>query len=602
MALAFLVPMDANGEPVSPYQRCRAAMLKCGSDPSLLLWMRASPGVLKRTTVGEALLKLCADQGVTRFDKVFRGEAIKNEKRESENKNSKLFFSDTGKQEALDGLGRMLERQGLHGPVSPFLTQASPGNGVFRGSVFTAWAFFRSGVEHLDIMRQREGIMYQTPRGIEVRDVITMFEHSPATRGPCFFFLDWEALDTWWNDSEGNSRRTADEISAIALKTPQWVYDKMLSKGMLEPFAVCKWTAKNKTRVVKGARKISWHFQGHIAGVSTLHHRLAADELFHEFRRLLGDLKKEQRLPDALSDDELDSPKWGVDVCTMGGNGGFATANSRKTRNDPEPVIVCTYVFQDGQLIDTIKYPPLPEDAGAQARCQRLRKALFTAPPESDFCNYTEAFIEKCNRDAEVSESRTLIHERQGPARSHPTTSRGGTHRSPPFDGQQLPAWLRAASAPNMVITDKHMPFLTRMTMELEAVRSDTHFRIVHVLGMFCPSALYDLAPRLHHHRSNAIYVAMTRTNPVVFYARCSYCKRPHKMQPGTKTLCYEWIQIEEEALPTLLAAARASSVEGKDVLRDLYIWFCKRLFSCWYARRHSVHCYLAPQQPCRRS
>ena len=553
------------GDPgqLTAYQRCRQALVRSGSDPLLLVWLLAAKDVLRSTSLGRSLVEACSKEGVTTLNAEFLAELREAEQRarktELKQMDLSLCFYASTKQAALDGLRDLLNGRKLRGPVQPFLIQTATGDGTFSGSLFIACAFAQDAIILLSAMHKTGGLTY---KGRWVK-VITTFEHQsqvsadPSQTGLTNYIIDWEILLKAYCDKDGANRKTLEEIRAIGLNTPLFVYKRMLGKGVLDENMPVSVSVKEKSRPVLDQQgnvvdsKVSFHFVFDIMGNPQQHHAKTTHCLFSEFTESLDRFKKEKCLPYSLTDDELSSPEWGVDVKACHPKQPFATIGSRKKSSDPYPVNRGRLVFHKGQLVRTYP-PPISDDTEIH-----LRDTLFTIP-RHNAANYKASFILECNTKAvKVSENRT-------PKNCHQTTSQRGARGPPSFDGSQhFPPWFRPHASAKGVFFNNSLPCLEPMEKELQTALQCGSVRVLHTVGIFCPFKLCDANLVIHTHHSNGVLWAVTDSDPSTIYAKCFHCSAPTDRVEGIDPILNTWMPFNEQSLNKLMAMAKSHSQPG---------------------------------------
>ena len=546
--------------PLTAYQRCRQALVRAGSDPSLLVWLLAAKDVLRSTSLGQSLLEACAKEGVTTLNAEFLAELREGEqkarKTELVPRDLSLCFYSGTKQTALDGLQGLLNSRRMKGPVQPFLIQTATGDGTFSGSLFIACAFAQDGIILLSAMHKTGGVTY---KGRWVK-VITTFEHQsqvsaePSQTGLTNYIIDWEILQKAYCDKDGATRKTLEEIRAIGLNTPLFVYKRMLEKGVLDENMPVSVSMKEKSRAVLDQQgnvvnsKVSFHFVFDIMGNPQQHHSQTTHCLFSEFTESLDRFKKEKCLPYSLTDDEVSSPIWGVDVKACHSKQPFATYGSLKTSRDPHPVNRGRVVFHKGQQVKTY-LPPTSDETEIH-----LRDTLFTIP-RHNAANYKLSFIEGCNSKAvKVSENRTLTN-------CHQTTSQRGARVPPSFDGSQhFPPWFRPHASAKGVVFNNSLPCLKPLEKELQTELKSGSVSVLHTVGMFCPCMLCGVNPVIHRHHSNGVLWAVIDSDPSNIYAKCFCCTAPTDRAEGIDPILNTWIPFNEQTLNKLMDMAKSSS------------------------------------------
>ena len=550
----------------SDYQRCQTALSREGADDSVLLWGALTrKEVLARTHVGEMILRVCNKEGVSLFDHRFIRELKLDQKdRPILATKARTRFTAKTKLDALNGLNEKLKQKGVTGPVQPFLIQTATGGkkDKFKGSLFTAFQHWQDALHYMADLQTEGGVAFEN----SFYKTVTIYEHQAEL---AFLIIDWEILQSAYNDADGVPRRTLEQIKAIANAFPLFIYTRMVQLHMVDSDEPVTILVKNKSRLVPGQEgmpqdtKVSYHFIVEIVGGPKTHHKEACGQLFAPYKSDLTAFRATRKVP-AVADDKLDSPIWGVDMGVWHGSQPFSTLTSQKDEADPLPVIEQRIAFRGGGQVNYKKFDPLPPDADRQTVLHYLRQSSYTVP-KGYIANYSSAFDRVCRAKHEqqgrsndnstnASESRTLT-------KGHPAAFRGGAKATPPFDGKMsavvLPSWLHASAQGASV--NSTMPCLAQyaQTIQRALATADNTVRVIRVENIFCPYNLCAQDPVCHVHRNNGVFVALLLQDPSTVYSKCCHCKLPSNLSPGVRVLLGSWVEFNQEAVRRLIKAAQ---------------------------------------------
>lgn len=368
----------------------------------------------------------------------------------------------------------------------------------------------------------------------------------------------------------------SEQVEALACSFPEFVYQKLLAFNYIEIDTPVTFVRKNKTRVIPKKTesdeddvKISYHFILEIGGVPVMDHRFVCNQILHEYRTDIAQLRKTKTL-DHLSDAQLNCPVWGMDPVNHG-NQPFATLLSRKCRTDALPVLECRIAFQHREQVGIKRFEKWPGIEGSHIQTKLwllyqvfgisfvwflfvfcLTCVLICVAYQSSYTTPT-GYISKYSDSMRASMNSFLSKTPQNrTVVSHHAVSQGGAgmkRRHPPFDGSALPQWIQSVLHKNGGFrSNSTMSCIEKYTRWLSGLLSGRTLVVEHVTHMYCPFMLCQETLKVHE--SNGTIVGVDPKEPHTIYVRCSYCKnRPSVTNDSMQLLGNAWLILTEELL-----------------------------------------------------
>ena len=205
-----------------------------------------------------------------------------------------------------------------------------------------------------------------------------MYEHCWGETRISRLLIDWEV-----ETPRLGGLRTAAQMRATADKFPGWFVKALRRLGALEPLAPVNCVVKDKTRLIEGGEKVSFHFIFSIAGFPKGSHMMAALRVIDPHLGWLKACAEKKSFTE-----HLDHPVIGVDWRTLGGSHGFSTPLSKKRESDPDPVVTKRLTL----LADKEDEQALVFEVGSTGARRALYQASYTTP-EAATVGYCPEFV-----------------------------------------------------------------------------------------------------------------------------------------------------------------------------------------------------------------